>query len=196
MPFGIIYYMSTSEWYLQGQFPDNSPWIVPVYKDRFSIGRDADQDLILSTAGVSRRHACLFKKHQDLFIEDKGSRNGTYLNRARIYNRTLVHPNDILQIGGYEFTIKYRDESDAAEQTVVVSPAESKREFAARYGLSGREEDVLYFLLRGKSMQEIGEKLFISPGTAKLHTQSIYKKTGCHSRMELVTLYRGPLKNK
>lgn len=185
--------MSASEWYLQGLLPDNSPWIVPIYKNNFSIGRDADRDLILSTAGVSRRHACLHRRGDDLYIEDSGSRNGTLLNGSRVERRTLVHHNDILQIGGYEFTIRYREQRGVADQTVVETNPESKSAFARTYGLSGREQDVLYLLLRGKTVPEIGEKLYISPGTAKLHTQSIYKKTGCHSRMELVTLYRGPL---
>ncbi|MFW5711059.1 MAG: FHA domain-containing protein [Spirochaetota bacterium] len=185
--------MSTSEWYLQGQLSDNSPWIVPIYKHGFTIGRGADRDLILSTAGVSRRHACLYREGEDLYIEDSGSRNGTYLNGGPVGRRTLVHHDDILQIGGYEFTIRYRERSEAADQTVVESQQSSKSGFARAYGLSEREQDVLYLLLRGKTVPEIGEKLYISPGTAKLHTQSIYKKTGCHSRMELLTLYRGPV---
>ncbi|HKK65672.1 MAG TPA: FHA domain-containing protein, partial [Clostridia bacterium] len=65
--------MSKSEWYLQGHFPDNSPWVVPIYKNNFTIGRDADSDLILSTAGVSRRHARLHIVGSDLYIEDSGS---------------------------------------------------------------------------------------------------------------------------
>jgi pSer/pThr/pTyr-binding forkhead associated (FHA) protein len=188
--------MSASEWYLQGQLPDNSPWIVPIYKTSFSIGRGADRDLILSTAGVSRRHACMYRKGDELYIEDSDSRNGSFLNGNRIERRTRVHHNDILQIGGYEFTIRFREQSEVAEQTVVESQKSPKSVFARSYGLSEREQEVLYLLLRGKTVPEIGEKLYISPGTAKLHTQSIYKKTGCHSRMELVTLYRGPLKNE
>jgi len=187
--------MRGSEWYLQGQFPDNSPWIVPVYKHNFTIGRDSDRDLILSTAGVSRRHAGLYIDGGELYIEDSGSRNGTYLNGGRVESRTPVRHNDILQIGEYEFTLRHRPQDDTAEQTVVVSREKKLGEFAKKFGLSEREEEVLFLLLRGKKLQEIGEKLFISPGTAKLHTQSIYKKTGCHSRIELVSLYRGPLKS-
>ncbi|SRR6056297_241177 len=184
-----------SEWYLQGQFPDNSPWIVPIYKKSFTIGRDTDRDLILSTAAVSRRHAALYIDGGELYIEDSGSRNGSYLNGSRIEARTPVRHMDILQIGGYEFTFRYRRREDTADQTLAVSRQEKQGAFAKKFGLSDREEEVLFLLLRGKKLQEIGEKLFISPGTAKLHTQNIYKKTGCHSRIELVSLYRGPLKS-
>lgn len=187
--------MNKSEWYLQGHFPDNSPWIVPIYKNSFTIGRESDSDLILSTAGVSRRHARLRIAGGDLYIEDTGSRNGTYLNGSRIEGRALVQHNDTLHIGGYEFTFRYRPQGDTADQTLLVSPQEKQGDFARRYSLSEREEEILFLLLRGKKIQEIGEKLFISPGTAKLHTQNIYKKTGCHSRIELLSLYRGPLES-
>lgn len=188
--------MNRSEWYLQGHFPDNSPWVVPIYKNSFTIGRDSDCDLILATAGVSRRHARLHIAGSDLYIEDSGSRNGTYLNGSRIEGRVPVQHNDTLQMGGYEFTFRYRRQADAADQTQVVSREEKQGDFAKQYGLSEREEEVLFLLLRGKKIQEIGGKLFISPGTAKLHTQNIYKKTGCHSRIELLSLYRGPLRSE
>jgi len=187
--------MNKSEWYLQGHFPDNSPWVVPIYKNNFTIGRDSDRDLILSTAGVSRRHARLLISGSELYIEDSGSRNGTYLNGSRIEEQAPVQHNDTLQIGGYEFTFRYRRQDDTADQTQVVSRQAKQGDFAAKYGLSEREEEILFLLLRGKRIQEIGEKLFISPGTAKLHTQNIYKKTGCHSRIELLSLYRGPLES-
>ncbi|HDQ13230.1 MAG TPA: FHA domain-containing protein [Sediminispirochaeta sp.] len=186
--------MSAREWYLQGQLPDKSPWIVPIYKRRFSIGRGTDRDLILSTAGVSRRHACVYRDGNDLYIEDSDSRNGTFLNGARIEGRRLLHHGDILQIGGYEFSICYQEPGEAGDQTIVEYRRDPKSAFARTYGLSVREQDVLYLLLRGKTSPEIGEKLYISSGTAKLHIQNIYKKTGCHSRMELVALYRGPIR--
>lgn len=185
--------MNSRGWYLQGQLPDNSPWIVPIHKRRFSIGRGADRDLILPAAGISRSHAFLSQRDAELFIEDSGSKNGTFLNGMRVENLSLLRPNDILQIGGYEFSIKYRKKNVIAEQTIVESEKKEKGAFAEKYGLSDREEEVLYLLLRGRKVQEIGEKLYISPGTAKLHTQNIYKKTGCHSRIELVMLYRGPM---
>lgn len=185
--------MNETIWYLQGQLADNSPWIVPVYKTLFTIGRGPDRDLILTAAGVSRRHACLFIQAGELYVEDSGSRNGTCLNGSRIDTRSPVRNGDILRIGEYEFTVKQDRESKVSDKTMVDARRNRSSAFAFRYGLSKREEEVLYLLLRGRNGQEIGARLFISPGTAKLHTQSIYRKTGCHSRAELITLYRGPM---
>ena len=54
-----------------------------------------------------------------------------------------------------------------------------------RYRLSRREMEVIYYLNRGMSDNEIGEKLYISRQTVHTHTKNIYKKLGTKSRIEL-----------
>ncbi|MBN2508856.1 MAG: FHA domain-containing protein [Spirochaetales bacterium] len=189
--------MKEYQWYLQGRLADNSPWIVPVNKATFSIGRNENQDLILPSNSVSRSHACLHMHRDELYIEDAGSKNGTFLNGSKLQLKSVLRNKDILEIGGYEFTVlqKPKGASEAEfDKTVLNSKKSHKDSFALRYGLSHRETEVLYLLLKGKKVQDIGEKLFISPGTAKLHTLNIYKKTGCHSRVELMALCQGPTK--
>ncbi|WP_417144955.1 response regulator transcription factor [Raoultibacter massiliensis] len=59
-------------------------------------------------------------------------------------------------------------------------------ERAARQGrLSEREKEVFFLLVRGKSTQQIADKLFLSPYTVKAHTRNIYAKLDIHSRNEL-----------
>lgn len=59
-------------------------------------------------------------------------------------------------------------------------------ERAAQQGhLSEREKEVFFLLVRGKSTQQIADKLFVSPYTVKAHTRSIYAKLDIHSRNEL-----------
>jgi len=55
----------------------------------------------------------------------------------------------------------------------------------ARFQLSRRELDVIYYLTRGLSDNEIGEKLYISRQTVHTHVKNIYKKLGVKSRIEL-----------
>jgi len=50
--------------------------------------------------------------------------------------------------------------------------------------LSDRERDVLRWLVAGLSNKEIAEKLAISEGTVKTHTNSIYRKLGARNRAE------------
>jgi DNA-binding CsgD family transcriptional regulator len=55
----------------------------------------------------------------------------------------------------------------------------------ARFQLSGRELDVVHYLIRGLSDNEIGEKLYISRQTVHTHIKNIYRKLGVKSRIEL-----------
>lgn len=55
--------------------------------------------------------------------------------------------------------------------------------------LTDRESEILELVAQGLSNQEIGEKLFISPATAKTHLSRIMQKTNCHSRAQLVVYY-------
>lgn len=60
--------------------------------------------------------------------------------------------------------------------------------FAAEFGLSEREREVVDKLCTGLSNRRIAEELFISPKTVENHLSNIFVKTGVHSRMQLITL--------
>ena len=53
------------------------------------------------------------------------------------------------------------------------------------WGLTKRETEVLPLLLEFLSYKEIGERLFISPGTARTHVIHIYQKANVSGRLEL-----------
>lgn len=59
---------------------------------------------------------------------------------------------------------------------------------AERYGLSPRETEVFYYLAKGRGIEHIQNKLFISSHTVKTHTYNIYRKMGIGSREELLDL--------
>ena len=57
--------------------------------------------------------------------------------------------------------------------------------------LTNKEREVFRLAAAGARKEEIGERLFISPGTARTHLQRVYKKLGVHSHAELVALAAG-----
>lgn len=61
--------------------------------------------------------------------------------------------------------------------------------FAAQYGISPREQDVLTLWIAGRGMKYIENELFISESTVKSHLRSIYRKCGTHNRDETISLF-------
>lgn len=62
--------------------------------------------------------------------------------------------------------------------------------FVRAYGLSNRQRDVLYLLLKDKTYQDMGEELGLSVGTVKFHAHGIYEKTDSRNRSELIGKYK------
>jgi DNA-binding CsgD family transcriptional regulator len=62
----------------------------------------------------------------------------------------------------------------------------------AKFKLSKRELDIIYYLNKGLSYEEIGEKLFISKLTVHTHVKNIYRKLGAKSRIELYRYVQPP----
>jgi DNA-binding CsgD family transcriptional regulator len=184
-------YFRYMPWLLEGKLKDNPPWNIPVAETGFSIGRNSSCQLILNAASVSRRHGTIFFHHQEPYLADLGSRNGTFVNGCRISGKTRLKEGDIISFGAVDFLLRYSDDADeGAEKTIIDDGTDRKRQFSEFFNLSEREEEVLFLLVKGLSIKDIAEKLFISPGTVKNHVLKIYAKTGAHSRIELANLYQ------
>jgi hypothetical protein len=79
---------------------------VHLRKDRTTLGRKPTSDIVFDNPLVSRDH-CVFELQglADVYVEDLGSTNGTYLNGHMIKARQLLQNNDALAIGN--FRIQY-----------------------------------------------------------------------------------------
>jgi DNA-binding CsgD family transcriptional regulator len=53
-------------------------------------------------------------------------------------------------------------------------------------GLSSRETEILYWLMRGKDNQAIAQQLDLHGSTVRKHLESIYRKLGVQSRTEAI----------
>ena len=186
-------YPKSMSWFLEGKLKDNSPWYIPVSGGGFSIGRSSRSQLILTAASVSRKHGSISFHNYEPYLSDLGSRNGTFVNGGRISGEVRLKEDDIISFGAVEFVLRHSDDEDDDEEEKTIideGGGQKKRIFSEIFKISEREEEVLFLLIKGFNIKEIGEKLFISPGTVKNHVLKIYAKTGAHSRIELSTLYR------
>lgn len=69
------------------------------------VGRHQEADILLQSADISRRHAALLLKEQQLWVQDLNSSNGTFVNDVRIIQDTELHDGDILQFASFVFSV-------------------------------------------------------------------------------------------
>jgi pSer/pThr/pTyr-binding forkhead associated (FHA) protein len=90
--------------------PTGTFW--PIHSGQIQLGRSAGEgiDIALQDASASSKHASI---HADpatgqAFVEDNGSRNGTFLNEARLGSgeRRQLRDNDRLRLGSTTFVVK------------------------------------------------------------------------------------------
>ena len=63
------------------------------------IGRSSDLDMVLVEDMVSRRHAKISSTDNDVYIQDMGSTNGTFVNGEKIAGRAQLHEGDRILVG-------------------------------------------------------------------------------------------------
>jgi len=76
----------------------NEGAIIPLDGDRFVLGRNPDCGIVIPVTSVSREHAQILRIQGKYFIEDKQSRNGTFVNNQAINARTPLKNNDRIRI--------------------------------------------------------------------------------------------------
>jgi hypothetical protein len=67
--------------------------------EELTMGRAAGCQVTLDDTYVSQIHARVFLRGGQVYVEDLGSTNGTYLNRTKVAGPMLVGPGDRLQVG-------------------------------------------------------------------------------------------------
>jgi serine phosphatase RsbU (regulator of sigma subunit)/pSer/pThr/pTyr-binding forkhead associated (FHA) protein len=76
----------------------NEGAVIPLEGDRFVLGRNPDCGIVIPVTSVSREHAQILRVQGKYFIEDKQSRNGTFVNNQAINARTALKNNDRIRI--------------------------------------------------------------------------------------------------
>ena len=73
-----------------------------------TLGRNPDNDVVLSANSVSKQHARLMFRDGDFYLEDLGSRMGTFINKKRL-SETLpvrLQEGDQFSLFPYNFTFR------------------------------------------------------------------------------------------
>ena len=78
------------------------------------VGRLPDNSVVISDAHVSRRHcAIVVHASKKCEVHDMASKNGTFVNGAKISGPTLLKPGDEIGLGEYRLTFLGNQSAEA-----------------------------------------------------------------------------------
>jgi serine phosphatase RsbU (regulator of sigma subunit) len=132
---------------------------VALDRDRTTVGRLPDQDLILHESYVSRRHAVIQRVEGSYELEDQASRHGTYLNGSRV-SKVRLRPGDVLQFGSPRaMKVRFQWGTAGAEVSLARDLISAVSNFEGRTEgerTTARQMEQLNFLLRAARMLNAG----------------------------------------
>jgi len=127
-------------------------------RDEVKIGRSSDNHLVLKDSTVSRRHARLFFKDGTWFVEDLGSKNGTFLNGGLLKEPARVFPGDEISLGNRTLKVLEISSPLKVEETVV--------DEHIREDLPGVDTEKWKRIM--KSIEELSKEIIASPSAERL----------------------------
>ena len=78
---------------------------LPINVPQFVIGRDPECNLRPASAMISKRHCAIVVKGGEVFVQDFGSTNGTFINDEQIKGEVAVKDGDSLKLGPLSFQL-------------------------------------------------------------------------------------------
>ena len=92
--------------------------IIPIARDRVSIGSDPSNELSIYDASIARNHCLLTRREEAIVVTDLDSPQGTFVNGVAVKERVL-EDGDALRIG--ECELVYRNGSEIASTSATLS---------------------------------------------------------------------------
>lgn len=86
---------------------------IAIKRNKLLIGRAEECDVRPLSEEVSRRHCAVIVGPADAWVEDLGSRNGTFVNGTRIEARTKLADGDLIRVGSLELRVSQQEPAAA-----------------------------------------------------------------------------------
>ncbi len=98
-------------------------YVYPLKVGVNTLGRSADNDLVVSEVYISRRHCAILVHLQNgCELHDTASKNGVFLNGDKLTYPTMLKAGDVIRICDRRFVFVAKDEKprDADDHTVAL----------------------------------------------------------------------------
>jgi pSer/pThr/pTyr-binding forkhead associated (FHA) protein len=156
------------------------------------IGRGRNCDLVIREPTLSRRHARICVSNQrDFLLEDLGSKNGTFIDDAKVSRQPLL-PKSIIRLGDVRLFLSPTPTElcpESAEETKSARGTRRKPVSALPLAnLTPVQREVFELVIEGCNEVCIAERTGRSFHTIHHHVQAIFRKLGVHSRTDLLSL--------
>jgi len=96
---------------------------VQLTKERSTLGRRPHNDIVIDNLAVSGEHASIQMNGNEVFLDDLGSTNGTYVNGKAVKKQQL-HNGDSIEIGKYKIKFVSEAERPDFDKTMLFKPGE------------------------------------------------------------------------
>lgn len=94
----------------------------PLMDDECTIGRDPSNKIAIQDGSISSNHAKITRTADGFFIEDAGSRNGTFVNGEKTAQKTKLNDNDVVRLGKVILTFNIATDAPGTDRTQFEMP--------------------------------------------------------------------------
>ena len=108
-------------WILTLRSPSQRPVVYRIKPGRNTLGRQPENDILISDESASRRHAEIYCHDNTLVITDLDSTNGTFVNRQRLAQPLILRSGDQIRIGQEMANVTYRGEKNEDDLVAALS---------------------------------------------------------------------------
>lgn len=162
--------------------PARGQW-TRIDRDQLVVGRADTADFHIDDPGLSRAHAKILRVDPAVVnLLDLGSKNGTFVNGARI-DAVVIKSGDQIQLG--PDTVVQFDHGPSSTG-VASDPVVRARILEV---LTPRELEVAKLVVDGMPSTRVAKRLAISVRTVESHLDRIYDKLDVSSRQGLLRLF-------
>jgi hypothetical protein len=95
----------------------------PITSEGLRLGREPGNEIVIVDTGVSRQHARVILHNGAVWVQDAGSRNGVFVNDARVPDHKQLKVGDRLRVGATLFEVAMTGPSSRGAAAAAPPPA-------------------------------------------------------------------------